>query len=171
MLGRIGVLDDQRSQLSHLCRAQSRRAAGADMGLKAIDPGRVVTMDPVPQRLPNHAVVRSRFAARPPFQNQGQRQSLRTCAPSGHLLAKDRSSQGVLSNRVTVRGAPIRSHAIKLNLSAGWYYNKPRNRRAVDQSTCSASLLLGLSSANFIISIVGSNLRYARRVMDALHRV
>ncbi len=58
VLGRIGARDDQRSQLSHLCRAQGRRTAGAGMRLQASDPSRIVTMNPVTQRLPVHAAVR-----------------------------------------------------------------------------------------------------------------
>lgn len=89
--GWIGSRDNQRFQLSHLCRAQSGRTAGAAMRLQAFDASRVVTMNPVTQRLPVHAALGRSLAARPPFQNQRQRQkpaNLRPVRALARMISK-----------------------------------------------------------------------------------
>src|SRR5450631_1928857 len=108
--------------------------------LQAIDPGRIIAMHPVAQRLPVHAILLCRLGRERPSSTNAIARRRRTCAPSPHLLAKLRSSDAVRSRQVIGIAALIRcppgrespqgyrieaprdSEPPRVNVNADWYY-------------------------------------------------
>ena len=88
MLGWVGTRDDQGFERRHLGIGQSGRTAGACMRLQAVDALGIVSMHPVTQGLPVHAVLRRRLATRAAIQNRRKRQESanlrRVPAPAGN---------------------------------------------------------------------------------------
>ena len=70
----IGAFDHQCLQIIHLRLVESRRSARATARRQARDPGGIVAMHPIAQRLAIHAGQLRRFNARPALQDQGDGQ-------------------------------------------------------------------------------------------------
>ncbi len=141
----IGAFDHQCRQFIHLRLVESRPSARATARRQAGDPGGIVAMHPIAQRLAIHPGQLRRFSARPTLQDQGDGQQAPNlsaiaalCCELAQCLSRmlrpcDRKCLAHLillaANRrwrIESQSAAIGNPPARVRLFGGWYNTKRR---------------------------------------------